>query len=133
MRKMNVIMSAMVLIVAAVTAPAFAQTAPKADFAGTWTGYTLLGDNTRADLNLILEKAGDTYTGKINDDAGQMPVMEVKNVTFKDKTLLFEVDYPQESGTALIKIELKLDGETLKGSWADPDGNSNIIELVRKK
>jgi len=33
----------------------------------------------------------------------------------------------------LIKIELTLDGETLKGAWLDPEGNSDIIELTLKK
>jgi hypothetical protein len=33
----------------------------------------------------------------------------------------------------LIKIELRLEGETLKGTWVDPFGGSNIIELGRKK
>jgi len=33
----------------------------------------------------------------------------------------------------LIKIELTLDIETLKGAWFDPEGNSDLIELTLKK
>ena len=132
MRKTSLILAVAVLALAA-AAPVLAQKAGKVNLAGTWTGYTILGDGNRADFNLILEKAGETYTGKINDDAGMMPEMAIKNVTFKDPTLSFEIEFPDASGTRLIKIELKLEADTLKGNWVDEDDNSNVIELARKK
>ncbi|MGZ7065381.1 MAG: hypothetical protein ACXVI6_03400 [Candidatus Aminicenantales bacterium] len=134
MRKTNLtlILTLAVLVLAA-AASAFAQKAEKVNLAGKWTGYTVLGDGNRADLNLILEKAGETYTGKVNDDVGMIPEMVLKNVSFKDPTLSFEIELPEANGSRLIKIELKLEGETLKGSWVDPDDNSNVIELTRKK
>lgn len=132
MRKTSLILTLAVLVVAA-AAPVLAQKAANVNLAGTWTGYTILGDGNRADFNLILEKAGETYTGKINDDAGMMPEMAIKNVLFKDPTLAFEIELPEGAGTRLIKIELKLEADTLKGSWVDPDDNSNVIELARKK
>jgi hypothetical protein len=113
-----------------------AQTAPKpgqADITGSWTGYTYLGDDSRADFDLSLKKEGDVYSGQISDQAGIIPVMDIKNAAYKDGLLTFEIDFPNDTGTARIAIELKLEGETLKGSWMDPDGNSNIIELTRKK
>ena len=45
----------------------------------------------------------------------------------------FEFDFAEGAESVLIKIELTLDNETLKGSWFDPDGNSDIIELTLKK
>ena len=132
MRKTSLILAFAVLALAIAT-PALAQKPAKVNLAGTWTGYTLLGDGNRADINLILEKAGETYAGKINDETGTIPEMQIKNVTFKDSTLDFEVDLPDGSGTQLIKIELKYEADTLKGSWTDLDGESNIIELARKK
>jgi hypothetical protein len=119
--------------VAMVLASAFAQEAGKTDLAGVWTGYTLLGDGSRADFSLILEKVGESYAGKINDEAGIIPEMQIKNVVFKDPVLNFEIDFPNGTETQLIKIELKFEGEALKGSWVDSYGGSNIIELGRKK
>jgi hypothetical protein len=133
MTRPNRILILSVLAVALAVAPAFAQTAGKVDLSGTWTGYTILGDGTRAEFNLILEKAGEGYAGKINDDAGLMPVMLLKNVSFKDDLLHFEIDYPQQAGTILVTVELKHDADTLKGQWTDANGESNIIELQRKK
>jgi len=133
MIKSNRILIVSVLALALVLAPAFAQKAGKTDLAGIWSGYTLLGDGSRADFNLTLEKAGESYTGKIKDEAGIMPEMQIKNVVFKDPVLNFEIDFPNGTETQLIKIELKLEGEALKGSWVDTYGGSNIIELGRKK
>jgi hypothetical protein len=133
LRKTNLILVGVALVLAAAMTPAFGQKAPKVDLAGKWTGYTLLGDGSRADFTLILEKAGDTYSGKINDEVGVIPEMQIKSVTFKDQILAFEIDFPNGAETRLIKIELKLEGDALKGSWMDPDGESNIIELDRKK
>jgi hypothetical protein len=121
------------LAVALALAPAFAQMAGKVDLTGTWTGYTILGDGTRAQFNLILAKAGEGYAGKINDEAGMIPEMAIKNVDFKDPTLTFEIEFPDGAGYRLIKIDLKLEADTLKGSWLDADTNSNVIELARKK
>jgi opacity protein-like surface antigen len=113
-----------------------AQTAPKpgkAELTGTWTGYTFLGDYSRADFDLNLKKEGDVYAGQISDQAGIIPTMDIKNPAYKDGLLTFEIDFPNDTGTSRIAIELKLEGETLKGRWLDPDGNSNVIELTRKK
>lgn len=133
MRKTSFTLIAAALVLAAAMTPAFGQKPPKVDLSGKWNGYAILGDGNRADFNLILEKAADTYTGKINDDAGMMPEMQIKNVAFKDQLLAFEIDFPEGLETRLIKIELKFEADSLKGSWVDPDGNSNIIELGRKK
>jgi hypothetical protein len=133
MTKPNRILILSVLALALALAPAFAQKAGKVDLTGTWTGSTLLGDGSRAEFNLILEKAGETYTGKITDETGLIPEMQIKNVTFKDPALAFEIDFPNGTEMQLIKIELKLEAEALKGSWADQFGGSNIIELSRKK
>jgi hypothetical protein len=121
------------LALAAAAAQAPAQKAPAVDLTGTWTGYTIIGDGSRADFSLILAKSGETYTGKITDETGVIPEMQIKNVVFKNPDLAFEIDFPNGTATQLIKIELKLEGESLKGGWVDEEGNSNIIELARKK
>lgn len=132
MRKNNLTLILAVLVLAAAL-PVLGQKAEKVNLAGTWTGYTILGDGNRADFNLILEKADETYTGKITDETGVIPEMTIKNVSFKNPTLSFEIEFPGGAEIQLIKIELKLEADTLKGSWVDPDDNSNVIELTRKK
>lgn len=113
--------------------PASAQNAPAVDLSGTWTGYTLLGDGIRAEFDLVLEKVEGGYAGKITGGTGMVPEMTIKDVTFKDLLLEFSVDFPDASGLVLIKIGLKYENDTLKGVWANPGGDSNIIELQRKK
>ncbi len=126
-----------VLVVAVAVAPAFAQVPkqekPKVDPLGTWNGYTLVGDGSRADITLLVEKAETGFSGKITSDSGQVPEMAIKNAALKEAMFTFDVDLPQDVGTMLIHIELKIEGDTAKGQWTDANGESNIIELERKK
>jgi hypothetical protein len=133
MKRTLVILAGAALILAAAVPASFAQKAEKVDLTGTWTGYTFLGDGSRADFNLILEKTEAGYTGKITDETGMLPEMPLKNTSFSEGTLTFQIDYPSGMDIALISIELKHEADTLKGHWTDPDGESNIIELQRKK
>jgi hypothetical protein len=116
---------ALVLLVGGV----FAQKKP--DVIGTWIGYAVVGDGNRVDITVVLDKGDAGYTGKISDATGMVPESPLKNIVFKDGKLAFDFDMTSES--MLIKIELTLDSETLKGAWFDPDGNSDIIELTLKK
>ncbi len=133
MKRSSAILCGAALLVLAAFATAQQPGKPKVDLSGTWAGYAIVGDGSRAEVSLVLEKAGETYSGKITSETGQVPDMAIKNVAFKDPTLTFEVDLPNGPGTQLIKIELKREGDTLKGSWVDEEANSNIIELARKK
>jgi hypothetical protein len=107
----------------------FAQKKP--DVAGTWAGYAIVGDGSRVDITVVVEKGAAGYTGKISDSTGMVPETPLKNIVFKDGKLTFEFDMVTES--ILIKIELTLENETLKGAWFDPDGNTDLIELTLKK
>lgn len=105
----------------------------KSNLTGTWAGYAIVDDGSRADFTLILEKGEEGLTGKITDETGMIPEMQVKNAVFKDNKLSFEFEFPSDMDYTLIKIELKLEGDTLKGFWTDPDGDSDIVDLARKK
>ena len=133
MKKTLLILGCAVLVAALASPAAFGQAKQAADISGTWTGYTFVGDGSRADFNLILEKTEAGYTGKINDDAGMMPEMPLKNVTYENGVLAFDIDYPQGMDVVLIHIELKPEGDVMKGTWADPYGSSDNIELQKKK
>jgi hypothetical protein len=109
----------------------FAQKKP--GFIGAWTGYAIVGDGSRIDISVTFEKGEAGYTGKLSEASGMIPESPVKNIVFKDNKLTFDFDLPQGVESQLIKIELTLDKETLKGVWFDPEGNSDVIELTLKK
>jgi len=109
----------------------FAQKKP--DVIGTWVGYAIVGDGSRVDFTVVIEKGQAGFTGKLFDMTGMIPESPLKNIVFKDNKLTFEFDMAEGMESSLIKIDLTLENETLKGAWFDPDGNSNMIELTLKK
>jgi hypothetical protein len=113
---------------------AFSQAPKKADIVGTWVGTAIGGDGvTPIEITAVIDKTATGYAGKLGDSAGLVPESAMREIVFKDNKLTFDFDLAQGTGTALIKIELTLEAETLKGVWSDPDGNSGSIELKLKK
>ena len=109
------------------------QAPKKADIIGTWVGTAVVGDGSRIDITTVIEKAATGYSGKLGDMSGMVPESPLREIVFKDNKLTFDFDLAQGTGTVVIKIELTLEAETLKGFWFDPDGNSGEIELALKK
>ena len=62
-----------------------------------------------------------------------IPESPLKNIVFKDNKLTFEFDLAEGMDSQLIKIDLTLENETLKGAWIDPEGSTGLIELTLKK
>lgn len=131
MKKAVLILICLTVALLMVVGAAFAQKA--VDLSGTWTGYAIVGDGSRLDFNLALEKGEEGYTGKITDDAQMMPEMLIKEATFEDNTLSFVFDFTDGYEVTQIKIHLTYENDTLKGYWTDPDGSQDIVELERKK
>ena len=131
MKKTLLILVATALALILLVGGVFAQKKP--DVVGTWIGYAIVGDGSRVDITVVIDKGEAGYTGKISDATGMVPELPIKNIVFKDGKLGFEFDMAQGAEAMLIKIELTLDGETLKGAWLDPEGNSDLIELTLKK
>jgi len=104
----------------------------KPDVVGTWTGYGMVEGN-RIDLTVVIEKAPGGYAGKVSDATGMIPETPLKNIVFKDAKLTCEFDFAQGMESMLIKLELTLDKEVLKGAWFNPEGESDIVELTLKK
>jgi hypothetical protein len=129
-RTLLVILAALGLLAGA----ALAQTPKKPDVVGTWTGSAVVsGDGTQLEITVVIDKTEGGYTGKLSDVSGLVPESQLRQIAFKDNKLTFEFDLSQATGTSLIKIELLLDNEALKGVWYDPDGNSGAIVLALKK
>ncbi|MGB8957595.1 MAG: hypothetical protein WCC00_01150 [Candidatus Aminicenantales bacterium] len=113
---------------------AFSQAPKKADIVGTWVGTAMGGDGaTPLEITAVIDKTAVGYSGKLGDTAGMVPESAMREIVFKDDKLTFDFDLAQGTETLLIKIELTLEAETLKGVWSDPDGNSGAIELKLKK
>ena len=131
MKKTLLILAFTALVLILLVGGVFAQNKP--DVVGTWIGYALGGDGNRIDITVVIEKGAAGYTGKLSDATGMVPESPLKEIVFKDGKLTFEFDLAMGAESMLIKIELTLDSETLKGAWFDPEGNSGIIELTPKK
>lgn len=113
---------------------ALAQAPKKADVAGAWLGTAVVGDDgTQVDITVVIEKAEAGYSGKISDATGMVPETPLRQIVFKDGKLSFEFDLAQGMDTMLIKIDLTLENEALKGAWYDAEGNSGAILLALKK
>lgn len=132
MKKALIILAITVLALAFLAGGLLAQKKP--GFLGAWTGYAIVGDGSRVDINVSFDKDETGYTGKLAEASGMIPESPLKNIVFKDGKLAFEFDLLADGGgSQLIKIELALDNETLKGRWIDVEGNSDIVELTLKK
>lgn len=131
MKKILLILVVVTLTLLVLAVGGFAQKKP--DVVGTWGGYAIVGDGSRVDITVVVEKGAAGYTGKISDATGMVPETPLKNIVFKDNKLTFEFDMAEGMDSQLIKIELTLENETLKGAWFDPDGNTDLIELTLKK
>jgi len=112
---------------------AAAQAQKKPAVVGTWFGTAVVGDGSQVEITVVIDKTETGYTGKLSDTSGMVPESQLREIVFKDNKLTFEFDLVQGTGTMLIKIELVLENETLKGVWFDPDGNSGAISLALKK
>ena len=118
---------------AAAQTPAPPQAPAKASVVGTWAGTAVVGGGEQIEIVVVLAKAEGGYSGKLSDTAGMVPESDLRQIALKDNKLSFEFDLDEGGGPTLIKIELVVDGETMKGAWFDPDGNSGAIELALKK
>ncbi len=106
----------------------------KADIVGTWTGYTFVGDGSRLDFVFTVAEGEEGLTGMMSiDETGTIPEIPCRNVTFADNKLTCELDYPEGMELVLIRVTLTLEGDLLKGFWTNPEGESDIVELARKK
>lgn len=112
----------------------FAQVQKTPDILGRWTGTAVVGDDgTQWEIAIVIGKTDAGYTAKISDTNGMVPETELRAVTFKENKFACEFDLDTGAGPTLIKIELTLENETLKGLWSEPEGGSGAIELTLQK
>jgi len=130
--KKSLILAAALLTLAASAAPQAPLPQNKPAILGTWTGYAI-APGMRFELVAVFDKGEAGYTGKLSDASGALADAPLREIVFKDGTLTFEFDLLMGTDPMLIKIELALENETLKGHWFDVEGNSDVVELTLKK
>jgi hypothetical protein len=103
------------------------------DLSGTWIGFAERQGNQDG-LTLVLAKKDNTYTGTLTDEMGMFQGSEIRNFVQKAEAITFEFDGGGGGQTFTLKAELKLSGETMKGTWTVVGvDDSGMIELTRKK
>lgn len=135
MRKLPVILLAAVLVLGGIAPTALAQTAkkPKVDLSGTWVGFAIIENGTqKEDVTLVLEKKEGGYAGKVTSASGLVDNTDIRNAVFKDGKFTCDFDLSGLDGQ-VISLELVVEGDTMKGTWVDAGGNSDKVELERKK
>lgn len=133
--KKSPILTATLLALAILAAAAAPQAPPqqkKPDILGTWTGYAI-APGMRFELVAVFDRGEAGYTGKLSDASGALADTPLREIVFKDGRLAFEFDLVLGTDPMLIKIELALENEMLRGHWFDAEGNSDVVELTLKK
>ena len=131
MKRTLIACACVVTALAVLAGGAVAQKKP--DIVGTWLGYALTGDGSRVELTVVFEKGEAGYTGKMTEATGMLPESPLRQIVFKDGKLTFEFDLVMGVESQLIKIEMTLENDVLKGAWFDAEGSSDIVELTLKK
>jgi hypothetical protein len=95
---------------------------PEASLAGKWnlTATRPNGSTTRVDLDLTNNDG--KWLAKLNTPEGQQ--VPVEQLQVSTDSLSFNIAMPQAS----IKVQLKREANTLKGTWTTPDQNSGPLE-----
>jgi len=120
------------LVVAAILG--LARSAKPVDLTGTWTGTAIVPPGDKDEVTLVLQKSGQTYTGRLNDTVGMLVNAEIRNFSLETNRVSFEFDVVSGSEVRAIKANLTLEGDAMKGVWVDlQDGESNMLELTRKQ
>lgn len=130
MKRTLIACACVVVALAVLAGGAFAQKKP--DVVGTWVGYALV-DGERRDFTVVIDKGEAGYAGKMTEATGMIPETALRQIVFKDGKLSFEFDLAMGVESQVIKIELTLENDVLKGAWFDAEGSSDVVELTLKK
>ena len=131
MKKAVLILTFAVIALLMLVGGGFAQKKP--DIVGTWVGYAITGDGSRVEVTVVFDKGESGYTGKMSEATGMIAESPLRQIVFKDGKLAFEFDLVMGVESQLIKIEMTLENDVLKGAWFDAEGSSDIVELTLKK
>lgn len=101
------------------------------DISGTWVGETEIPDQGTDELTLILEKAGDTYTGILSDSFGMLIDTECEDLEYEDSVLTFNISIYDGYSSMTVYITLKVAGNTMTGQWETAEGDMGEINMEK--
>lgn len=101
------------------------------DLTGNWTGYAIAGDGTQLNFTMTLDIEEDGYSGMLHDMEEAIPDIVLRNINVEDGTLSFDLDFPTDQGSDLIRVTLHHRNGTLSGSYTDPSGDSDRVSFRR--
>jgi len=112
-------------------APTPQKPAPGPDFTGLWNGKTEVEGAGTVELQLVIRKDKDVYSGTILDSVNMIsPGTEIKVLEVKDDTMV--LNFPLADG-AVVTFRLKVAGDAMTGQWEHPAGSTGVLEFARKK
>ncbi len=120
-----------ITLLAAVIVVAGSATLGAADITGTWIGQTEIPNQGVDKVTLVIKKTDAGYAGTITDSLGTVAeATELQEIAFTGDDLSFS--FLVGDGLS-VTVRLKLDGDTLKGKWGHPSGDTGEIALERQK
>jgi hypothetical protein len=84
-------------------------------------------------IKLELKADGAAYSGLMTDAAGVVVANPITNVKVEGALLTFDIVVNGGQGAMPVHLSLKVDGDTLAGTWATDEGMSAPITLAREK
>jgi hypothetical protein len=105
------------------------------DLSGTWSGPVVLDTNAIDKMTAVLERTGSKYKGTISDEMGIVAAgTELRDIVLKDKALSFAFNLPPDKGSLLIKVNVVVESDKMKGRWEDQqNGSGGAVEMARVK
>ncbi len=131
---MSIRRKTLLFILALALGAAVSAQAPAAESSpvGIWVG-TAENQGNYDDITVTIEKNKDAYTGRIKDDMGMFPDVEIKNITVKGDKVSFEFPGSLSGMSFNLKADLVMTEKTLKGTWTMlEDGSTGGLDLARK-
>ena len=95
-----------------------------ADVAGKWNLTAKDPDDVSIKAELSIEQKGGQWYGSIKGPEGSVTL---RNIKVDGSTVSFDLDY----AGAAVKIKMKLEGNTLKGTYTADEGSTGPVEATR--
>lgn len=123
-------------VIAMIVLTSFSLSAQKpADMVGTWEGEgTLQGMEDSNVLTLVLKLEDGELSGHMTDQYGSMAEAPIDEVHLEDGTFSFTVNADMGDGQFLMKLSMKVDGDSMEGKLEIPDmGMTGTWEATKQK
>jgi len=129
MRKPTALVTAVFLLIS------FGPTlALQSSITGTWVGETAVPDALEPDiLTLVLEMKDAKLAGKLTDSMGYAQDADCLDLEYGENELEFYFEISDGYDVQPIYISLKVEGDSMIGTWANDQGEGAEVTLKKKK